>query len=131
MASLTDRIRIEFEDNTVIVVDKPAGLLTMATDKERLKTVYAILRAHLNAKREQLFIVHRLDRDTSGVLIVAKTDAAHFALAEQFAERLVEKEYFTVVVGAIDRDRDLIDLPIGIHPFHREKMAIRREGVAA
>ena len=72
-------------------------------------------------------IVHRLDRDTSGVLVVAKTDAAHYALAEQFGKRTVEKEYFAIVVGVPDRDRDVIDMPIGSHPYQREKMAIRRE----
>jgi hypothetical protein len=84
VASLTDRIRIEFEDNNVIVVDKPAGLLTMATDKERLKTVYAVLREHLNAKREKLFIVHRLDREASGLLVFAKTIEAKEYLQDQF-----------------------------------------------
>ena len=71
-------------------------------------------------------IVHRLDRDTSGVLVVAKTDATHMRLAEQFEQRTTEKEYFAIVVGVPDRDRDVIDLPIGPHPSHREKMAIRR-----
>ena len=71
-------------------------------------------------------IVHRLDRDTSGVMVVAKTDATHMRLAEQFEQRTTEKEYFAIVVGVPDRDRDLIDLPIGPHPSHREKMAIRR-----
>ena len=54
-----------------------------------------------------------LDRDTSGVLVVAKTDAAHYALAEQFGGRTVEKEYFAIVVGLPDSDRDVIDMPIG------------------
>jgi 23S rRNA pseudouridine1911/1915/1917 synthase len=72
-------------------------------------------------------IVHRLDRDTSGVLVVAKTDQAHFALAEQFEARSTEKEYFAITVGVPDRDRDIIDQPIGIHPYQREKMAIRRD----
>ncbi len=72
-------------------------------------------------------IVHRLDRDTSGVLVVAKTDQAHYALSEQFEERSTEKEYFAITAGVPDRDRDIIDLPIGIHPYQREKMAIRRD----
>jgi len=60
------------------------------------------------------------------VLVVAKTDASHMRLAEQFEQRTTEKEYFAIVVGVPDRDRDLIDLPIGPHPSHREKMAVRR-----
>ena len=70
-------------------------------------------------------IVHRLDRDTSGVIIVAKSDQVHAALAAQWQARTIKKEYFAIVVGAVDRDRDTIDRPIGVHPQHREKMAIR------
>ncbi|KKM75432.1 hypothetical protein LCGC14_1390320 [marine sediment metagenome] len=71
--------------------------------------------------------VHRLDRDTSGVIVVAKTDQVHFALARQFESRSVEKEYFALCVGVPDRDRDTIDLPLGLHPHQREKMAVRRD----
>ncbi|MFO7908130.1 MAG: RluA family pseudouridine synthase [Pirellulaceae bacterium] len=70
-------------------------------------------------------IVHRLDRDTSGVIVVAKSDAAHMALAAQWERRVIEKEYVAIVVGEPDRDRDRIEQPIGIHPCQREKMAIR------
>ena len=63
--SLIDRVRIVYEDPSIIVVDKPAGLLTMGTENEKLNTVYAALRAYVNTKkpREQIFIVHRLDRE--------------------------------------------------------------------
>ena len=70
-------------------------------------------------------IVHRLDRDTSGVILVAKTDEAHANLAAQFQNRTVSKEYLAIVSGCPDRDRDLIDQPIGDHPTQREKKAIR------
>jgi 23S rRNA pseudouridine1911/1915/1917 synthase len=69
--------------------------------------------------------VHRLDRDTSGVMVVAKTDPMHYALAAQFEARTTEKEYFAITAGAPDRDRDIIEQPIGVHPSQREKMAIR------
>ena len=72
-------------------------------------------------------IVHRLDRDTSGVIIVAKTDFAHMKLAEQFAQREIHKEYVAICSGAPPRDRDVIDAPIGPHPHQSEKMAIRFE----
>ena len=71
-------------------------------------------------------IVHRLDRDTSGVILVARTDLAHAKLAKQFAARSIEKEYFAVVAGCPRLDSDYIDCPIGFHPSVREKMAIRR-----
>jgi 23S rRNA pseudouridine1911/1915/1917 synthase len=70
-------------------------------------------------------IVHRLDRDTSGVIVVAKSDPVHLALAKQFEERTVEKEYFAIAAGTPDRDADTIEQPIGVHPYQREKMAIR------
>jgi 23S rRNA pseudouridine1911/1915/1917 synthase len=72
-------------------------------------------------------IVHRLDRDTSGVILVARNDVAHGKLARQFAERTIEKEYFALVSGNPPRDRDIIDCPIGFHPHQREKMAIRHD----
>jgi 23S rRNA pseudouridine1911/1915/1917 synthase len=72
-------------------------------------------------------IVHRLDRDTSGVMVVAKTDRAHLGLAKQFEQRTTEKHYTAIALGVADRDRDLIDLPIGVHPYQREKMAIRTQ----
>jgi 23S rRNA pseudouridine1911/1915/1917 synthase len=72
-------------------------------------------------------IVHRLDRDTSGVIAVAKTDAAHQSLAEQFHERTVRKEYLAIVAGRPDRDADRVNEPIGPHPTHREKMALRTD----
>jgi 23S rRNA pseudouridine1911/1915/1917 synthase len=70
-------------------------------------------------------IVHRLDRDTTGVIVVAKYDRAHENLAAQFKNRTVAKEYFAIVAGVPDRDADVIDRPIGVHPTYREKMAIR------
>ncbi|MDD4788336.1 MAG: RluA family pseudouridine synthase, partial [Pirellulales bacterium] len=73
-------------------------------------------------------IVHRLDRDTSGAILVAKHDLAHGKLAALFHDRMVEKEYFALVAGVPEHDRDLIDRPIGIHPTQREKMAIRGGG---
>jgi 23S rRNA pseudouridine1911/1915/1917 synthase len=70
-------------------------------------------------------VVHRLDRDTSGVMVIAKKDRSHLGLTSQFETRTIEKEYFAVVTGRVDRDRDVIEQPIGAHPSHREKMAIR------
>src|SRR4051812_26046722 len=120
-------LEILFEDEHLAAVNKPPAMVVHPAKGHWSGTLTAALAFHF----QQLSgaggptrpgIVHRLDRDTSGVLVVAKTDAAHFALSEQFAGRSVEKEYFAVVVGSSDKDRDLIDLPIGIHPFHREKM---------
>ena len=73
-------------------------------------------------------IVHRLDRDTTGVIITAKNDLAHQRLAKQFEDRSVKKEYFAIVSGRPDHDRDVIRQPIGPHPNQRAKMAIRKDG---
>jgi len=72
-------------------------------------------------------IVHRLDRDTSGVIVVARSEEAHHLLAKQFERRTVEKIYLAITQGEPQFDRDEIDLPIGIHPYQRERMAIRRD----
>jgi 23S rRNA pseudouridine1911/1915/1917 synthase len=104
---LIDRIRIVFEDRSVIVVDKPAGILTMATDKERSKTVYAVLREYLNGKqpRETLFIVHRLDREASGLLVFTKTTQAKERMQDQFKNHTAGRRYIVVVEGRVQADR--------------------------
>jgi 23S rRNA pseudouridine1911/1915/1917 synthase len=70
-------------------------------------------------------IVHRLDRDTTGLLLVARTDAAHKHLAQQFEQRTIHKQYLALVSGVPERDSDYIERTIGFHPTNREKMAIR------
>jgi 23S rRNA pseudouridine1911/1915/1917 synthase len=98
-----DRIRIFFEDDSIIVIEKPAGLLTMATTTERSNTAYAILRAHLNEKKrpEKLFIVHRLDREASGLLVFAKSVEAKEALQDQFKDHSAGRRYVAVVEGKV------------------------------
>ena len=100
---VADRVRIIFEDDSVIVADKPAGLLTMATDREKEKTLYAFLRAHLNSKRppEKLFIVHRLDREASGLLVFAKSPEAKERLQDQFKNHSAGRTYIAVVEGRV------------------------------
>ena len=104
---LIDRIRVVFEDASVIVVDKPAGLLTMASESERAKTLYAALRANLNSKKppEKLFIAHRLDREASGLLVFAKTFEAKERLQDQFKDHSAGRRYVAVVDGRVKADR--------------------------
>ncbi len=103
---LIDRIEIVFEDDSIIVIDKPAGVLTMATETERAKTAYATLRAYANRKKpeEKLFIVHRMDREASGLLVFAKTIEAKERLQEQFKQHSAGRRYVAVVEGRVDRD---------------------------
>jgi 23S rRNA pseudouridine1911/1915/1917 synthase len=104
------QLRLVHENECLLVVDKPAGLLTIATANERDRTAYRLvtdwLAAHPDTqhRRHPLFIVHRLDRETSGLLVFAKTPEAKRALQEQFARRTVERVYVAVVEGRVRDD---------------------------
>jgi 23S rRNA pseudouridine1911/1915/1917 synthase len=105
MAKLSsDRIKVIFEDDSLIVVEKPAGLLTMATETERSRTLYAILREAANRKREKIFIVHRLDREASGLLVFAKTVEAKEKLQDQFKDHSAGRRYIALVEGRVTPD---------------------------
>jgi 23S rRNA pseudouridine1911/1915/1917 synthase len=123
---------ILYEDEWLAAINKPPGMVVHPAKGHWAGTLTSALQFHFDRLSgaggpARPGIVHRLDRDTSGVMVVAKTDQIHFALSAQFEERSVEKEYFAIVVGNPDRDRDAVDLPIGVHPYQREKMAIRRD----
>jgi 23S rRNA pseudouridine1911/1915/1917 synthase len=123
-------LRVVFEDAHLLVIDKPAGLVVHPGAGTRSGTV-------VNALLHQVKdlsgiggvlrpgIVHRLDRGTSGLLLVAKDDAAHRALSEQFAGRTVEKEYVAIVLGHPARREGTIEAPIGRDPVHRQRMSVR------
>jgi 23S rRNA pseudouridine1911/1915/1917 synthase len=125
-------LEILYEDEWLAVINKPPGMVVHPARGHWSGTLAGALAHHFNQLSSvggptRPGIVHRLDRDTSGAIVVAKNDRAHAAMAEQFEARTIEKEYFAIVVGCPDRDRDFIDLPIGVHPYQREKMAVRRE----
>ena len=123
-------LTILYEDESLIVVDKPPGMVVHPAKGHWQGTLAAALVHHCGALSTtggatRPGIVHRLDRDTSGVIVAAKTDAVHQALAEQFHARTVEKEYLALVAGSPNWDADRVNLPVGPHPTHREKMALR------
>jgi 23S rRNA pseudouridine1911/1915/1917 synthase len=123
-------LEILYEDDALIAVNKPPFMVVHPARGHWSGTLASALSHHFRelstaGGATRPGIVHRLDRDTSGVLVCAKADPVHMLLAEQFENRSTEKEYFAIVVGVPDRDRDWIDQPIGPHPYHREKMAIR------
>jgi 23S rRNA pseudouridine1911/1915/1917 synthase len=125
-------LEILYEDEWLAAINKSAGMVVHPAKGHWKGTLTSALQFHFDQLSgaggpTRPGIVHRLDRDTSGVLVVAKTDQAHFALADQFEARSTEKEYLAITVGVPDRDRDIVDQPIGIHPYQREKMAIRRD----
>jgi RluA family pseudouridine synthase len=101
---------ILYEDRDILVVDKPPGLLTVGTDKEKSRTAYFILTNYVRRgrprSRGRVFIVHRLDRDTSGILIFAKTEQAKLRLQGQWNE--TEKKYLAVVHGKCKKSSDTI-----------------------
>jgi len=123
---------ILYEDDHLAVVNKPPGMVVHPARGHWSGTLASALQYHFGGTLSSSGgptrpgIIHRLDRDTSGVILVARSDEAHHKLARQFARRSIEKEYFAIVCGSPDRDRDFIDCPIGFHPRIREKMAIRR-----
>ncbi len=121
---------ILYEDDGMVVVNKPAGMVVHPAKGNWTGTLTSALAYRFQSLSDiggptRPGIVHRLDRETSGVIVVAKTNAFHLHLAEQWHDREVKKEYLAITAGVLDRDRDMIDAPIGKHPFQREKMAIR------
>jgi len=123
---------ILYEDEHIVAINKPPDMVVHPAKGHWSGTLTSAL-AHHFAELSRIGgptrpgIVHRLDRETSGVIVVAKTDRAHLELAAQFESRATEKEYTAITVGVPDRDRDVIEQPIGMHPYHREKMAIRAQ----
>jgi 23S rRNA pseudouridine1911/1915/1917 synthase len=129
-------LSVLYEDKYLAVIDKPHGMVVHPSKGHWSGTLTAAI-AHRFGSLSQIGgvtrpgIVHRLDRDTSGVIVIARSDPVHAALSRQFAERTVEKEYFAICRGRLDRDRDLIEQPIAPHPNQREKMAIRSQHPAS
>lgn len=125
-------LSVLYEDEHLAAINKPPGMVVHPARGHWSGTLASALAHHFQHLSQigggsRPGIVHRLDRDTSGVILVAKTDQVHLMLAEQFAEREVKKEYLAISRGHCDRDRDVIDVPIGPHPYQREKMAVRRD----
>ncbi len=122
-------LSILFEDEHLLIVDKPAGqVVHPGAGNYRGTLVNALLYHFEKISRGGTIrpgIVHRLDKDTSGLLVVAKTDRAHDNLARQFKQRLVGKLYLGLVHGRVEADRGEIDLPIGRHATRRTRMSTR------
>lgn len=124
-------LRVLYEDDHLVAIDKPAGLAVHAgAGRTRGTLVNALLHrfGHLSTLGGPLRpgIVHRLDKTSSGVLLVAKNDEAHRRLAEQFRQRQVEKHYLALVHGRLPRARDRIQLPVARDRVRRTRMTTRR-----
>ena len=128
---------VVYEDEHLVVIDKPAGLVVHPAPGHARGTLVNALIRHCGASLSGVGgvrrpgIVHRLDKDTSGLLVVAKTDAAHRGLAELFADHgrtgSLEREYLALVWGGFDATAGRVDAAIGRHPRHRERMAVSPE----
>ncbi|MDD2562618.1 MAG: RluA family pseudouridine synthase [Salinivirgaceae bacterium] len=101
---------ILFEDEHVIVVDKRAGILSIGTDKEKEYTVYSMLSSYVKQKYKsaKIFIVHRLDRETSGVMVFAKTEEAKFLLQQSWDKSIIKRTYIAMVEGVVKHDFETI-----------------------
>ena len=124
---------VVYEDSDVIIINKPVGLVVHPAPGHPDGTLVNALLYHcgnsLSGINGQLRpgIVHRIDRDTSGLIIVAKNDKAHVALAEQLQDHSLARVYEAVVHGNFREDEGTVDAPIGRHPIDRKKMAIDRK----
>ncbi|HCN79184.1 MAG TPA: RluA family pseudouridine synthase [Verrucomicrobiales bacterium] len=127
VAPLPAGLHLLHEDESILVILKPAGLLTVATDTERQRTAFRFLTDHLRERtgdaRARLWIVHRLDRDTSGLIVLARTEEAKLALQESWD--LAEKQYQAVVEGALEQKQGTLRGHLDESQPHRVYAAAR------
>jgi 23S rRNA pseudouridine1911/1915/1917 synthase len=126
-------LRVVFEDEHVLVVDKPAGMVTHPGAGRPTKTLAAAALAHAPeiagvGSPRRPGIVHRLDKGTSGLIVLAKTQAAYDGLTAQLARRTVSRRYLCLAQGALPRAEGMIDAAIGRDPRSRVRMAVLKEG---
>lgn len=127
-------LSILYEDESLVVINKASGIVVHPGNGVHEPTLVHGLLYHTKGRLaraggdERPGVVHRLDRDTSGAIVFAKTDEAYYALVNAFSERHVKKEYLAIVVGVPKQDSGTIKKPIGRHPVNRVKMAVRENG---
>ncbi len=124
-------LQILFEDDDLLVVNKAAGMVVHPGAGNQEHTLVNALLNHCRALsgiggKERPGIVHRLDKETSGCLVVAKNDQTHRELSRQFAARTMKKTYLAIVAGRLKKKSGTIDAPIARHPIHRQRMSIAR-----
>src|SRR5438270_12645574 len=122
-------LEILFEDDDLVVINKPPGLVVHPGAGQRQHTLVNALLNHCATLsgiggKERPGIVHRLDKETSGCLVVAKNDGAHRRLSEQFAARTVQKAYLALVAGKLRKPAGIVEEKIGRHRVHRKQMTV-------
>jgi 23S rRNA pseudouridine1911/1915/1917 synthase len=119
---------VVYEDKDLAIINKPVGLVVHpAPGNYRHTLVNALLYrfktlSHINPQRPG--IVHRLDKDTSGIMVIAKNNAAHLNLTKQFSQHSIKRKYIALVKGKMEFNENIIEIPIGRHPFRRESMSV-------
>src|SRR5687768_7270963 len=127
-------LAIPYEDEHLLVVDKPAGLVVHPAAGNREGTLVNALLHHCAGRLSGIGgvarpgIVHRIDKDTSGLLVVAKTDVAHEGLAKQFAAHIIDRRYLAIVNGVPRLGSGIVDAPLARSSSDRKKIAVQREG---
>ena len=127
-------LNVVYEDSDIIVINKPSGMVVHPAPGNYTGTLVNALLFHCKDSLSGIGgvmrpgIVHRIDKDTSGLLVVAKNDAAHRALSEELGYHGIEREYHALVRGGFKEERGTVDLPIGRHPVDRKKMAVIKNG---
>ena len=130
-------VEVIYEDSDIIVVNKPKGMVVHPAngnpDGTLVNAILALCKDNLSGIGGEIRpgIVHRLDKDTSGLLIIAKNDLAHKNISEQIKNRQVKKIYIALVKGNVAEDEATIDMPIGRSTKDRKKMAVRKDGKTA
>ncbi len=130
-------LSVVYVDDDLAVINKPKGMVVHPAPGNPSGTLVNALLYHCKGQLSGIGgvirpgIVHRIDKDTSGLLVVAKNDAAHLSLAEQIASHRFERYYYAVCRGNLKQDTGVIDAPIGRHPIDRKKMAVVANGKAA
>lgn len=139
------KVKIIYEDNDLLVIDKPAGMVVNRAETVKRETVQDWVETKIKMKNKQSLIsrklenekikkesdflnrsgiVHRLDKETSGLLIIAKNEESFYELQRQFKEREVEKKYLTLVHGKVSPEKGKIEAPINRNPFDRKKFGV-------
>ncbi len=123
------KLNIVYEDDWIIVVDKPAGMVVHPGSGNKKGTLVNALLHHCrslpaSSDESRPGIVHRLDKDTSGLLVVAKNDRALRSLSKQFQAKAVKKRYIALVMGRVEFDNGVVEVPIARHPVDRQKMDV-------
>lgn len=120
---------IVYEDDDLLIVNKPAGMVVHPAPGNYKSTLVNALLAHCGQLSSingmyRPGIVHRIDKDTTGLLVVAKNERAHRGLARQLKDHSITRKYIALVKGVVAEDKGIVDAPIGRHPVHRKKMAV-------